>query len=94
MAFGESIPPFSFPKTSTGIEIEIIRKAFSFHKHVLKPLYVPLARVPHMFKRKDVDAAMTDLGQDMTALGAYYGDPAVVYDNVLITLKELSLIHI
>jgi polar amino acid transport system substrate-binding protein len=38
-----------------------------------------------------VDAAMTDLGEDLAAWGAYYGNPAVFYDNVFITLKERRL---
>ena len=92
MAFGESIPPFSFPETNSGIEIEIIAEALAFHNHTLIPVYYPLARVPHTFKLKQVDAAMTDLGQDMQKIGAYYGNSAVVYDNVFITLKKKNLV--
>jgi len=88
MAFGESIPPFSFPETDSGIEIEVIREALAYQNHKLIPMYYPLARVPVAFKLKQVNAAMTDLGQDMSKVGAYYGDSAVVYDNVLITLKK------
>jgi len=88
MAFGEAIPPFSFPDSDTGIEIEVISEALAFHNHILKPLYVPLARVPLAFRGRDVDAAMTDLGQDFWAIGAVYGDPAVTYDNVFITIKS------
>ena len=91
MAFGESIPPFSFPDTDSGIEIEIISAALAVHGHSIKPSYLPLARVPFNFKQGKVDAAMTDLGEDMHALGAYYGDPAVLYDNVFISLEERNL---
>ncbi len=91
MAFGEAIPPFSFPDSNTGIELEIIGEALAYHDHVLKPKYFPLARVPFAFKLKDVDAAMTDLGEDMKLIGAYYGNSAVIYDNVFITLKERDL---
>lgn len=95
MAFGESIPPFSFPETDTGIEIEVISEALAYQNHKLIPVYYPLARVPIAFKLKQVGAAMTDLGQDMSKIGAYYGDSAVVYDNVFITLKknDLSLLQ-
>ena len=88
MAFGEAIPPFSFPDSDTGIEIEVISEALALHNHTLKPLYVPLARVPIAFISRDADAAMTDLGQDFGAVGAVYGDPAVTYDNVFITIKS------
>jgi polar amino acid transport system substrate-binding protein len=91
MAFGEKIPPFCFPETNSGIEIDVIREALAFRGHVLKPHYYPFARVPMAFKTGRVDATMTDLGEDMSVRGAYYGDPAVLYDNVLISLKERNL---
>ncbi len=91
MAFGESIPPFSFPDTNTGIEIEVIGEALAYKGHVLKPEYFPLARVPFVFKMKRVDAAMTDLGEDMQKSGAFYGEPAVTYNNVFIGLKDKNL---
>lgn len=88
MAFGEKIPPFCFPETDSGIELEVMREALAFRGHVLKPRYYSFARIPVAFKAGEVDAAMTDLGEDMTAWGANYGNPAVIYDNVFITLKE------
>ncbi|MET3131180.1 polar amino acid transport system substrate-binding protein [Oxalobacteraceae bacterium GrIS 1.11] len=92
MAFGEKIPPFCFPETNSGIEIEVMREALAYRGHVLKPLYFPFARIPIAFKAGDVDAAMTDLGEDMAKWGAFYGDPAVFYDNVFISLKERNLL--
>ena len=91
MAFGEKIPPFCFPETNSGIEIEIIREALAFRGHTLKPAYFPFARIPYAFKTGSVDAAMSDLGEDMSTVKAYYGDPAVFYDNVFITLKQRRL---
>ncbi|MCE3263263.1 MAG: putative amino acid-binding protein [Pseudoduganella sp.] len=91
MAFGEKIPPFCFPETDSGIELEVMREALAYRGHVLKPRYYSFARVPVAFKAGEVEAAMTDLGEDMSAWGAYYGNPAVFYDNVFITLKERKL---
>jgi len=91
MAFGERIPPFCFPETNSGIEIEVIGAALAYKGHVLKPQYFPFARVPIAFRSHAVDAAMTDLGEDMTKRGASYGNPAVFYDNVFISLKERNL---
>lgn len=88
MAFGEKIPPFCFPATDSGIEIEIIREALAYRGHKLKPVYLPFARVPVTFRSGGVDAAMSDLGEDMSSGRAYYGDPAVFYSNVFITLRE------
>lgn len=92
MAFGEKIPPFCFPETNSGIELEVIGEALAFRGHVLKPQYFSFARIPVAFKARKVDAAMTDLGHDMTPEGAFYGDPAVFYDNVFISLKERNLV--
>lgn len=91
MAFGEKIPPFCFPDTDSGIELEILREALAFRGHTLKPKYYPFARIPTAFKTGSVDAAMTDLGEDMGKAGAFYGDPAVFYDNVFITLASRNI---
>ena len=89
MAFGEKIPPFCFPESDSGIELEVIGEALAFKGHKLMPRYYPLARVPLEFKMAHVDAAMTDLGAG--AQGGYFGDPAVLYDNVFVTLTQRAL---
>lgn len=91
MAFGDRIPPFCFPEDDSGIELEVIGEALAFRGHILKAFYFPFARVPLAFKNRTVDAAMTDAGEDMRPFGAYYGDSAVVYDNVFITLRSRKL---
>jgi len=91
MAFGEKIAPFCFPDTDSGIELDVMREALSYRGHTLVPHYYSFARIPVAFKAADVDAAMTDLGEDMLAWGAFYGDPAVLYDNVFFTLSERKL---
>jgi polar amino acid transport system substrate-binding protein len=88
MSFGEKIPPFVFPETNSGIEVEVIGEALAYRGHQLKPHYYAFARVPEAFKSKQVDGTMTDLGEDLTRYGGHYGDPAVFYDNVFITLKD------
>jgi len=88
MAFDDRIPPYCFPETNSGIAVEVIREALAYRGHVLKPLYYPVARVPAAFKAGQVDAAMSDMGEDLSAAGGYYGDSAVRYENVFITLKS------
>lgn len=92
MALGEKIPPFCFPETNSGIEVEVLREALAYRGHVLKPRYYSFARIPVAFRAREVDAAMTDLGQDLRPDGAHYGEPAVFYDNVFISLKERNLV--
>lgn len=91
MAFGERIPPFCLPQTESGIEVDVFREALALRGLLLKPKFFPFARVPMEFRAGTVEAAMTDLGQDMTPYGGHYGDTAVVYDNVLISLKQRAL---
>lgn len=91
MAFGEKIPPYCLPETNSGIELDIIREALAFRGHVLKPKYLPFARIPFEFEMGHVDAAMTDTGKDLSTKGGNYADPAVIYDNVLISLKQRNL---
>lgn len=92
MAFGEKIPPFVFPETDSGIEIEVIGESLAYRGHTLKPVYFSFARVPMSFKSQQVDATMTDLGEDLRPYGGYYGDPAVFYDNVFFTLQDRHLV--
>lgn len=91
MAFGEKIPPYCFPESDSGIELEVIGEALAYRGHHLKPRYYPLARVPLAFRQGEVQASMTDLGQDLGASGAHYGEPAVLYHNVLISLRSRHL---
>ena len=91
MSFGEKIPPYTFPETNSGLELEIISEALAYKGHTLKPQYYPLARVPIAFKLKWVDATMTDLGEDLSQVGGHYGNPAVWYNNIFFTLKQRNL---
>ena len=91
MAFSQEIPPYIFQKHNKGIEIDIISAALAYKGHTLKPLYFPLGRIPIAFTHHLVDAAMGDMGIDLTAQGGFYAQPAVIYDNVFITLKSRNI---
>ena len=60
MSFGEKIPPFCFPETHSGLELDVFREALAYRGHKLIPSYYPLARIPIAFKQKHVNATMTD----------------------------------
>ncbi|WP_127717159.1 ABC transporter substrate-binding protein [Halobacteriovorax sp. HLS] len=92
MAFGEKIPPFCFPETDSGIEIEVIRAALAVKGHKLIPIYYPLSRITYAFKQKEVDATMSDLGVDLTHFNGHYAQPAVFYNNVFVSLKKNNFI--
>lgn len=88
VAFGEKLPPFIIPESNSGIEVDIVREALAFKGHTLKAIYLPMARIPIIFKNHKVDVAMLDVGEDMSAFGGFYGNPPVLYDNVFITLEK------
>ena len=69
----------------------MIGEALAYRGHRLVPRYFPLARVPLAFRQGEVQAAMTDLGQDLSPQGAHYGEPAVLYRNVLVSLQGRRL---
>lgn len=91
MAFSLAIPPYTLPETESGVEVDVAREALAYRGHTLVPKFFPLDRLPLAFRYGRVDASMMDLGQDLTDAGGHYADPAVVYDDVLITLKERNL---
>lgn len=88
MAFGDSLPPYIVARTDSGIELDVVRQALAHRGHVLRPVYLPMARVPLSFIEGRVDAIMADVGQDMTPHGGHYGAPLVLFDNALITLRN------
>ncbi|KGJ91987.1 substrate-binding periplasmic protein [Colwellia psychrerythraea] len=89
MAFSQEIPPYIIEATNSGIEIDIISAALAYKGHTLKPLYFPLGRVPIAFSNHLVDAAMGDMGIQLE--DGFYADPAVIYDNIFITLKSRNI---
>lgn len=91
MAFGQEMPPYIFQKDDKGIELDIISAALAYKGHTLKALYFPLGRVPIAFRSKIVDAAMGDMGVNLKLHGGFYASPAVIYENVFITLQSRNI---
>ncbi|AAZ28092.1 substrate-binding periplasmic protein [Colwellia sp. Bg11-28] len=89
MAFSQEIPPYIIETSNSGIEIDIISAALAYKGHTLKPLYFPLGRVPIAFRQNQVDAAMGDMGVHLK--DGFYANPAVIYDNIFITLKSRNI---
>ncbi|TWX64561.1 ABC transporter substrate-binding protein [Colwellia demingiae] len=89
MAFSQEIPPYIIETSNSGIEIDIISAALAYKGHTLKPLYFPLGRVPIAFSHNLVDAAMGDMGVDLK--DGFYANPAIIYDNIFITLKSRNI---
>ena len=91
MGFSQNIPPYIFQQSNNGIEIDIIAEALAYKDHTLEPVYYPLGRIPISFKQNLIDAAMGDMGIDLTSHSGFYANPAVIYDNKFITLKKSAI---
>ncbi len=91
MAFTEQRPPYTLPAGAGGIEVDVAREALAWRGHTLMPYYFALERLPLAFRYGRVDALMMDGGQDLSDAGGHYADPAVVYEDVLISLRARQL---
>jgi len=91
MGFANTIPPYTIPETSTGIELDIVREALALKNHTLIINYMPLSRMPGSFVLGDVDAVMTDFGTDLSALNGHYAEPVILFNNRFYSLKDRNL---
>lgn len=86
IVFGDSLAPFSDPKTGRGVEIDIIREALKAAGHTLKPRFVPQARVPLTLSQGQVDGAAT-LTPD-SGVPAAYSDVYIHYRDIVVTPQD------
>ncbi|WP_413290450.1 substrate-binding periplasmic protein [Bdellovibrio sp. HCB337] len=91
VAFGDKLQPFCFPETQTGIHVDIIREALAFKGHTMNAEFYPIKRVPRVFITNKLDGAMMDSDMDLRQYGGIYAEPAVLYDNVFISLKSRNI---
>ena len=71
---------------TTGIHIDIVNEALAFKKHKGSYISFPFGRLHLALEEGDVDASVAVGKKEGSSI--YYSDPAVGYDNVVITLKE------
>lgn len=91
MTFSGSTPPYTFPETKGGIEVDIIREALAVHGHTLTPIFVPAKRILFDFKLGEVDAASKDHAQKLDGFEAFYGDVYVQFHDVIFSIEDRNL---
>lgn len=92
MTFSGTTPPYTFPETKGGIEVDIIREALAIHGHTLTPIFVPAKRILFDFKLGKVDAASKDHAQDVGDLEIFYGDVYVQFHDVIFSIADRDLV--
>jgi polar amino acid transport system substrate-binding protein len=92
MAFGLTLHPYVIADTSTGFELEIIKEALAVKGHTLKPMFMPMQRIPLALKDKQIDAAARGAPELVEGQGFFYStEPAAVYQDYAISLKKNNL---
>ncbi len=90
IGIGLSLPPYVISENSTGIEMDIVREALKNKGYLMKPVYVPFARVLKVMQMKTVDAVLT-VNEASGLENVYYSNYHITYQNVAVTLKSRNI---
>jgi len=92
IAVPNAIPPYAIREMDRGLEIDIVRAVLSQTGYKVSLKYVPLGRLNHVLKGREVDGAMTVKEEFITAAPIYFTSrPHVYYHNVAISLADRKL---
>ncbi|AMC36091.1 substrate-binding periplasmic protein [Janthinobacterium sp. B9-8] len=86
---GYSKPPYVIPETQSGLELDIVQAALSAEKLQMKVVFLPPARMLHMFKNSQLDA-ITTVNEGSHLVG-YWSDSHIFYQNYAITLASRAI---
>lgn len=86
VAVGLALPPYIIQEKNAGMEIDVVAQALADSGHTLKPVYVPMARVPVAMEDGSVDAAMTI--NEASGIKAAFSDSHITYQNFAISLSK------
>lgn len=87
IAIGLSLPPYVFPDTDTGMELDVVQIIFEKLGYSIIPVYVPYARVLTHLKGNIVQGAMT-INESSGVKDVFYTDSHITYQNVAVSLTS------
>jgi len=90
LALSLSIPPYVISENDSGIELDILKEAFSLSNITVKPIYVPLARLNKQIETDEVDGSATIL-ESLGFKNVYYSDVYITYKNIAVSLKKNNI---
>jgi len=92
IAVPNAIPPYAIRELDRGLEIDVVRAVLSQAGYQMSLKYVPLGRLNHILKSRQVDGAMTVKEGLISAAPIYFTKRShVYYHNVAISLSERNL---
>lgn len=91
VGFSKQFAPYIFTEDDRGLEIDVLREALAYRNHRLIPSYYSFEQLPLAFRYNRIDAARLDTAGAKSNPAIFYADPAVTYDNVLITRADRNI---
>jgi len=89
IALGDSLPPYIIPPNS-GMEYEVIKRAFEIKGYKVNPVFVPFARLFKSVEQGTYDGVAT-VKEDKKMKNIYYSDEYITYENVVVSLKKYEI---
>lgn len=83
-------PPYVIAQGDTGFEIELVKSVLQNAGYEPNMMYVPMGRSVRLVKERDVDVALS-VSRRNDIPEAWFSDVYVVYQNVVVTLKNRNL---
>ena len=91
MLAGLPKPPFIIEENAAGLQLDLIREAFTSVNHRVDFSHVPLGRSISAFKRFNADGIAT-LPSDYQHPDIFLSKPYISYQNVAVSLSEHNLV--
>ncbi len=85
LAIGLTLPPYIFPDTKTGLELDIVRESLGLVGYSIKPVPVPFARVTRHLTSGKVDGALT-VSESAGLEDVFFSESHITYHNVAVSL--------
>ena len=86
VAVGLALPPYVIQEKNAGMELDVVTQALVDAGYTIKPVYLPLARVPVAMQEGSVDAAITV--NEASGIKAAFSDSHITYQNFAISLSK------
>lgn len=81
-----AIPPWVITENDSGIELDILKQAFTNTNYKVKPNYLPFALAYSLFEAGKLDGVIN--AKESALNTGYFSEPVVTFQNVAISLQD------